>query len=187
MQIEIDWRRCLNYGFSLCRFLRNWKWLYSFVDIRCTKFYLNRKKNIENTDKVLLTPVSKVWKKHSELLSGIMCSSPVPCFTKISEGIRKVAYVWKLVYALEYSVSVIEATSRRIAFEQQRFVNNSYTVLHEHPTDGLVSDTRSHTDGRIGLVSTLDPSLLFREERPITLFRSLEFSSLPINCMFCRR
>jgi hypothetical protein len=66
--------------------------------------------------------------KNSELLSGIMCSSPVTCFTKISEEIRKVASVWKLLYALIYSVLVTEAIFTRFTPQRQRFVNNSYHI-----------------------------------------------------------
>jgi len=113
----------------------------SFVDIRCTKLYLIRKKNRKYRQSFIDAP-SEVY-KNSELLSGIMCSSPVPCFTKISEGIRKVASVWQLLYALKYSVRVTEAIFTRFTLARQGFVNNSYTVLHENPTNGLVSDTRS--------------------------------------------
>ena len=31
----------------------------------------------------------------------------------------------------------------------QLFVNNSCTKFHENPTNGLVTDTRSQTDGQI--------------------------------------
>jgi len=81
-----------------------------------------------------VTLPSEVY-KNSELLSGIMCSTPVTRFTKISEGIRKVPTVWKLLYALKYSVCVTEAIFRRFTLERQGFVNNSYTHGVEKKTN----------------------------------------------------
>jgi hypothetical protein len=127
--MEINLRRYLKYGLHCVDFYGTRSDAIQFCGNPMYQTISHLKEKRRKCRQSFFDAPSEVYKT-SELLSGITCNSPVTCFTRIDEGIRKVATARKLLYALKYSVLITEAFFARFTLERQGFVNNTYLYFY---------------------------------------------------------